>query len=61
MLDATVHWHDLVAQTSPLRLRIAAAAVLEDETGTLSYWALRHAPGKPDFHHADGFLLELQL
>ena len=24
-----------------------------------SYWALAHPPGKPDFHHADGFALEL--
>ena len=59
-LAATVHWHDLIAPP-PLRLRIAAAAVLEDEAGRLSYWALRHPPGKPDFHHPDGFVLELDL
>jgi hypothetical protein len=61
VLDATVHWRDLIAPPSPPRLRIAAAAVLEDEAGRLSYWALRHPPGKPDFHHADGFILELDL
>ena len=33
------------------RLQLALAAVVEDEDGRLSYWALRHAPGKPDFHH----------
>ena len=32
---------------------------IEDEAGALSYWALRHPPGKPDFHHPAGFALEL--
>ena len=41
------------------RLRVALAAVVESADGSLSYWALRHPPGKPDFHHADGFALEL--
>lgn len=40
-------------------LKIALAAVIEDEHGRLSYWGLRHAPGKPDFHHSHGFALEL--
>jgi hypothetical protein len=40
-------------------LRLALAAVVEDAAGALSYWALRHPPGRPDFHHADGFALAL--
>lgn len=40
-------------------LLLGLAAVIEDATGALSYWALRHAPGKPDFHHRAGFALEL--
>jgi hypothetical protein len=40
-------------------LRIGLAAVIEEKSGLLSYWALRHAPGKPDFHHPDAFVLEL--
>ncbi len=40
-------------------LRLALSAVIEDHLGKLSYWALRHPPGKPDFHHADGFALEI--
>lgn len=40
-------------------LRLALCAVIEDRSGTISYWALRHPPGKPDFHHPDGFVLEL--
>lgn len=34
-------------------------AVIEETDGTKSYWALRHPPGKPDFHHPDCFALEL--
>jgi hypothetical protein len=40
-------------------LRLALAAVIEDDKGGFSYWGLRHAPGKPDFHHPDGFALEV--
>ncbi len=40
-------------------LQLALNAVLEDEAGVLSYWALRHAPGRPDFHHPDAFALTL--
>jgi hypothetical protein len=34
-------------------------AVIEEADGTKSYWALAHPTGKPDFHHADCFVLEL--
>jgi hypothetical protein len=60
-LAASVFWRDLIPTAAPLRMRLAAAAVLEDEAGALSYWALRHPSGKPDFHHPDGFILELDL
>lgn len=43
------------------RLRIALSTVVEDGEGRLSYWALRHAPGRPDFHHPDSFALALEL
>lgn len=43
----------------PARLKIGLSAVIEDASGQLSYWALRHAPDKPDFHHADAFALQL--
>jgi hypothetical protein len=39
--------------------RIGLSAVIEEQDGTISYWALRHAAGKPDFHHPDGFAMEL--
>ena len=41
------------------KFRIALTAILEDEHGTISYWALKHAPARPDFHHPAGFILEV--
>ncbi len=41
-------------------LRGAHAARNEDQSGALSYWALRHADGLPDFHHPESFTLELK-
>jgi hypothetical protein len=38
--------------------RLGLSAVIEDATGKVSYWALVHPPGKPDFHHADSFACE---
>lgn len=38
---------------------LGLSAVIEETNGTKSYWALAHPPGKPDFHHADCFALEL--
>lgn len=38
---------------------LGLAAVVEETNGSLSYWALAHPPGKPDFHHRDGFVLAL--
>jgi hypothetical protein len=35
--------------------------VVEEKDGLLSYWALNHPPGKPDFHHPDAFVLELTI
>jgi hypothetical protein len=58
-LSATVHLAGLGARFAASRLRVALAAVVEEDGGRLSYWALQHAPGNPDFHHPDGFALEL--
>jgi len=48
---------ELDGLSSPLHLGLSA--VLEETNGRKSYWALAHPPGKPDFHHADCFTLEL--
>lgn len=43
-------------------LRLALSAVIEEQSGTISYWALKHAArhpaGQPDFHHPESFALE---
>ena len=38
---------------------LGLSAVIEERNGTISYWALNHPPGDPDFHHPDCFALEL--
>jgi hypothetical protein len=50
-------------QPSPLTrsIRLGLSAVMEAVDGGLSYWALRHPPGKPDFHHTDAFALPLDV
>ena len=41
------------------KLRAGLSAVIEDEKGALSYWALRHPAAAPDFHHPQAFAIEL--
>jgi hypothetical protein len=59
-LDATIRLDLLPTIPSHAWLYLALCAVIEDQSGKLSYWALRHPPGKPDFHHPDGFALDLE-
>jgi hypothetical protein len=40
-------------------IEIGLTAVIEHVDGSISYWALRHPPGRPDFHHRDCFALKL--
>ena len=47
LLDPDVVWY------------LGPAAVIEETDGTKSYWALRHPPGPPDFHHPDCFAATL--
>lgn len=41
----------------PGTLKLGLSVVVEDNE--FSYWALRHPPGKPDFHHCDAFALSV--
>lgn len=59
-LDAAIRLDLLSPDHAGVGLRLALAAVIEDEAGALSYWALRHAPGAPDFHHPQAYALELE-
>jgi len=40
--------------------RFSLTAIVEQSNGALSYWALAHASAKPDFHHPDSFVLNLE-
>ena len=51
-LDLCVHLH--LPIDGPRRLGLSA--VIEEVGGGISYWALTHSPGKPDFHHPDTFI-----
>jgi hypothetical protein len=39
--------------------RLGLSVVIEEISGAKSYWAIKHPNGKPDFHHGDGFQIEL--
>jgi hypothetical protein len=40
-------------------VRLALTAVVEEDNGRLCYWSVRHPQGKPDFHHPDGYVVQL--
>lgn len=56
-LDAVMD-ADFLPPTKPgVQFRLALSAVIEEQSGALSYWALKHPPGRPDFHHPEAFAL----
>jgi hypothetical protein len=59
--ELRVSWHlgALPLLSGDASWRLGASAVIEAADGARSYWALAHPPGKPDFHHADGFASQL--
>lgn len=48
-----------IAWQSPV-LRVGASVVVREKSDNISYWAIAHPPGKPDFHHRDCFALHLK-
>ena len=50
-----------LAAASPGVGRLGVSAVLEARSGRLSYWALAHPPGRPDFHQRTTFAQMLAL
>lgn len=60
-LRAVVDLDGLIELPAGAELRLALSAVIEDQHGDRSYWALRHPASAPDFHHADGFVLHLPI
>ena len=59
------HAYDLIAELDLTDLpagedwSVGLSAVIELTDGRRCFWALRHAPGPPDFHHPDAFALSL--
>jgi hypothetical protein len=58
-LDAVIRLDRLSAGHALQKLSIGLSVVVEEQGGRMSYWALKHAPGKPDFHHPQAFAVEL--
>jgi hypothetical protein len=58
-LSALIDLSWLAKSAAGIGLRLGLAAVVEDRARGLSYWALKHACEKPDFHHAESFVIEL--
>lgn len=58
-LQATLALHRLPGLSSTAPWRLGLSAVIEESSGRISYWALAHPPGKPDFHHAACFACDL--
>lgn len=59
VLQTSINLRELAELPRDERWRLALSAIIEDANGGMSYWALAHPPGKPDFHHAEGFVCEL--
>jgi hypothetical protein len=60
-LSATVPLDRLAGVSSGVSLTFGLSAVIEDRRGVLSYWALKHPPGEPNFHCPDNFAVEIDL
>jgi len=58
-LEASIDFGLLRLPPDNSDLRLALSAVIERADRTLSYWAVAHPSGKPDFHHAAGFAVRL--
>lgn len=58
-LQVTLQPDTLPSLPSDVPWFLNLSAVIEETDGRKSYWALAHPPGKPDFHNADCFVLEL--
>ena len=60
LLDFGVEVKVVAAYPGPVISRYEVEpAVVEESDGTRSYWALKHPPGRPDFHHAAAYALDL--
>ena len=58
-LEATITCMALEALGGSGKIRMSLAAIVEERTGRLSYWAIAHPSSDPDFHHPDSFVLHV--
>lgn len=55
ILEAKITTTDLSIKINNKSLQVGLTAVLEEQNGSLSYWALQHSDICPDFHNRAGF------
>ena len=48
---------ELLSPDGSPELKVGIAAVIEERSGALSYWAVNHPADKPDFHDRRGFVV----
>jgi hypothetical protein len=58
-VDALIRRECLPPTQNNTPLLLGLSAVIEEESSIFSYWALRHPSTRPDFHHPDSFIFEL--
>jgi hypothetical protein len=58
ILQGSLELDQLSSLPRDTRWRLGLSALIEEGNGRVSYWALAHPPGKPDFHHPDCFAYE---
>ena len=58
-IDVTLSLAGISELTDSVPWAVGLSAVIEDRTGGRSFWALKHPPGNPDFHHSDCFVLQM--
>jgi hypothetical protein len=58
-LNAVISLSEMPELIGNARLEIGVAAVIESVDRQRSYWAVFHPAPQPDFHHPEGFVLEL--
>ena len=57
-LDALIRRESLPGLPMNGGFLLGLSAVIEENDGAVSYWALKHPAGPPDFHDASAFTLE---
>lgn len=58
-LHAHLNFAAVAELTTAKIWQLGLSAVIEEQNGRLSYWALSHPAAGPDFHHPDCFVLTL--